>query len=70
MELRTGKKFTPEDIEGGILEDILVESDYDVLRVVSVAFQSPSNVHVFTTRSTPPSNVQSFTFSISHSSFL
>ena len=30
--------FTPEDIEGGILEDILIESDYDVLRVVSVTF--------------------------------
>ena len=36
--MRTGRKFTPEDIEGGILEDILIESDYDVLRVVSVTF--------------------------------
>ena len=38
VELRTGRMFTPEDIEGGILEDILIESDYDVLRVVSVTF--------------------------------
>ena len=36
VELRTGKKFTPEEIEGGILENILTEADYDVLRVVSV----------------------------------
>ena len=66
VELRIGKKFTLEEIEGGILEDILTEADYDVLRVVSVALLSPSNVHALVSRSTSLSNVQFFTFYIHH----
>ena len=64
VELRTGKKFTPEEIEGGILENILTEADYDVLRVVSVAYLSPSNVPALVSRSTSLSNVQFLTFSV------
>ena len=70
VELRTGKKFTPEEIEGGILEDILTEADYDVLRVVSIVLLSPSNVHVLRSRSTSLSNVQFFTFYIYHFGYL
>ena len=66
VELHTGKKFTPTEIEGGILENILTETDYDVLGVVSVAYLSPSNVHAFVSRSTSPSNVQLFTFFVHH----
>ena len=27
--------FSPEEIESGILEDLIIESDYDMLRVVN-----------------------------------
>ena len=58
VQLRTGRQFTPEEIEGGVLEDILTEDDYDVLRVVSIAYLSPSNTLVSRSCCVSPSNAQ------------
>ena len=35
VQKRTGKTFTREQIESGILKDIITNEDYDVIRVVS-----------------------------------
>ena len=35
IQLRLNRVFSAEEIESGILEDLIIESDYDVLRVVS-----------------------------------
>ena len=35
IQLRLKRTFSAEEIESGILEDLIIESDYDVLRVVS-----------------------------------
>ena len=35
VQKRTGKTFTREQIESGILKDIITDEDYDLIRVVS-----------------------------------
>ena len=35
IQLRLKRVFSAEEIESGILEDLIIESDYDVLHVVS-----------------------------------
>ena len=36
---RVGKTFSREEIESGVLEDILIEEDYNLDRVVSFTFE-------------------------------
>ena len=36
VQKRLGKKFTAEEIEQGILKDVLTDDDYDLARVVSL----------------------------------
>ena len=38
VQKRLGKKFTAEEIEQGILKDVLTDDDYDLVRVVSLYF--------------------------------
>ena len=38
VQKRLGKKFTAEEIEQGILKDVLTEDDYDLARVVGFYF--------------------------------
>ena len=45
VQKRLGKKFTAEQIEQGVLKDILVDEDYDLIRVVSTA--KHSRLHYF-----------------------
>ena len=52
------KTFSREEIESGVLEDIIVEEDYNLDRVVSLR----SNVFIFRARSTSHSNA--FVFAI------
>ena len=35
VQKRTGKTFTREQIESGVLKDIITDEDYDLIRVVS-----------------------------------
>ena len=35
IQKRTGKTFTREQIESGVLKDIITDEDYDLIRVVS-----------------------------------
>ena len=39
VQKRVGKTFSREEIESGVLEDILVEEDYNLDRVVSFTFE-------------------------------
>ena len=55
IQLRLKRTFSAKEIESGILEDLIIESDYDVLRVVSNA---RSNAILSRRRSTSLSNVQ------------
>ena len=34
IQKRVGGKFSPEEIESGILKDLITETDYDIIRVV------------------------------------
>ena len=38
VQKRLGKKFTTEEIEQGILKDVLTDDDYDLAQVVSLYF--------------------------------
>ena len=35
IQKRLDRTFTPEEIESGILEDLIIEDDYNIERVVS-----------------------------------
>ena len=39
VQKRLGKKFTAEEIEQGVLKDVLTNDDYDLVRVVSLFYQ-------------------------------
>ena len=39
VQKRVGKTFSREEIESGVLENILVEEDYNLDRVVSLTFE-------------------------------
>ena len=36
VQKRLGKKFTAEEIEQGVLKDVIIDDDYDLVRVVSL----------------------------------
>ena len=38
VQKRLGKKFTVEEIEQGVLKDVLTDDDYDLVQVVSLYF--------------------------------
>ena len=39
VQKRVGKTFSREEIESGVLEEILIEEDYNLDRVVSFTFE-------------------------------
>ena len=36
VQKRVGRKFSPEEIETGILKDLITDADYDIIRVVCI----------------------------------
>ena len=36
IQKRVGRKFSPEEIETGILKDLITNADYDIIRVVCI----------------------------------
>ena len=36
VQKRVGRKFSPEEIETGILKDLITNADYDIIRVVRI----------------------------------
>ena len=36
IQKRVGHKFSPEEIESGILKDLITDMDYDIIRVVRI----------------------------------
>ena len=36
VQKRLGKKFTTEEIEQGVLKDVIIDDDYDLVRVASL----------------------------------
>ena len=39
VQKRLDKKFTAEEIERGVLKDVLIDKDYDLVRVVSFLYK-------------------------------
>ena len=37
IQKHLNRTFTPEEIENGILKDLIVEEDYDLIHVVNIA---------------------------------
>ena len=38
VQKHVGRKFSPEEIEIGILKDLITDDDYDIIRVVHVYY--------------------------------
>ena len=36
IQKQVGRKFSPEEIETGILKDLITDADYDIIRVVRI----------------------------------
>ena len=36
VQKRVGRKFSPEEIETGVLKDLITNADYDIIRVVRI----------------------------------
>ena len=36
VQKRVGRKFSPEEIETGVLKDLITDADYDIIRVVRI----------------------------------
>ena len=36
IQKRVGHKFSPEEIEIGVIKDLITDTDYDIIRVVRI----------------------------------
>ena len=36
IQKRVGRKFSPEEIETGILKDLITDADYDIIQMVRI----------------------------------
>ena len=58
VQKQVGRKFSPEEIETGILKDLITDMDYDIIRVVRNfnALSSHSSVQLVRPQFYPHSN--------------